>query len=57
MNMPCRLATQQSVSSTRTRDLRNATINRPLWTLAAPTLVGWADTRHLDGAQRGEFGA
>lgn len=57
MDMLYRLATQQSVSATRTWDLGNAAINRLLWTPEALTLVGWADTRHLDGAQRDEFGA
>jgi len=57
MDMLYRLATQQSVSAPRTWDLGNAAINRLLWTPEALTLVGWADTRHLDGEQHDEFGA
>jgi probable phosphoglycerate mutase len=57
MDMLYRLATQQSVSAPRTWELGNTAINRLLWTPEALTLVGWSDTRHLDGAQRDEFGA
>ena len=57
MDMLYRLATQQSVSAPRTWALGNTAINRLLWTPEGLTLVGWSDTRHLDGAQRDEFGA
>ncbi len=57
MDMLYRLATQQSVSAPRTWELGNTAINRLLWTPEALTLVGWSDTRHLDGEQRDEFGA
>ena len=57
LDMLYRLATQQSVSAPRTWQLGNTAINRLLWTPQALTLVGWADTRHLDGAERDEFGA
>lgn len=57
LDMLYRLATQQSVSAPRTWELGNTAINRLLWTPDALTLVGWADTRHLDGTQRDEFGA
>jgi probable phosphoglycerate mutase len=57
MDMLYRLATQQSVSAPRTWALGNAAINRLLWTPDGLTLVGWSDTRHLDGEQRDEFGA
>jgi probable phosphoglycerate mutase len=57
MDMLYRLATRQSVSAPRTWELGNTAINRLLWTPDALTLVGWSDTRHLDGAQRDEFGA
>ena len=57
MDMLYRLATQQSVSAPRTWALGNAAINRLLWTPDGLTLVGWSDTRHLDGEQREEFGA
>jgi probable phosphoglycerate mutase len=56
MDMLYRLATQQSVSAPRTWALGNTAINRLLWTPDALTLVGWSDTRHLDGEQRDEFG-
>jgi probable phosphoglycerate mutase len=45
-----RLATGQDIESPRTWDLGNAAINRLLWTPDGLTLVGWADTRHLDAA-------
>jgi len=48
LDMLYRLATQQDVGAPRTWELGNATINRLLWTPDALTLVGWADTRHLD---------
>jgi probable phosphoglycerate mutase len=57
LDMLYRLATQQSVSAPRTWELGNTAINRLLWTPDALTLVGWADTRHLDQATRDEFGA
>ena len=57
MDMLYRMATQQSVSAPRTWALGNAAINRLLWTPEGLTLVGWSDTRHLDGEQRDEFGA
>ncbi len=57
MDMLYRLATQQSVSAPRSWELGNTAINRLLWTPEGLTLVGWSDTRHLDGEQRDEFGA
>ncbi|MDR7308139.1 histidine phosphatase family protein [Rhodoferax saidenbachensis] len=48
MDMLYRLATQQELHAARTWELGNAAINRLLWTPDALTLVGWADTRHLD---------
>jgi probable phosphoglycerate mutase len=48
LDMLYRLATQQDVGAPRTWELGNAAINRLLWTPDALTLVGWADTRHLD---------
>lgn len=44
-----RLSTGQSLLAPRTWELPNAAINRLLWTPDALTLVGWADTRHLEG--------
>jgi probable phosphoglycerate mutase len=43
-----RAATGQEVQAPRTWQLGNAAINRLLWTPAGLSLVGWADTRHLD---------
>ena len=43
-----RLATRQDIQAPRTWQLANAAINRLLWTPDALTLVGWADTRHLE---------
>ena len=57
LDMLYRLATQQSVSAPRSWDLGNTAINRLLWTPEGMSLVGWSDTRHLDGEQRDEFGA
>jgi probable phosphoglycerate mutase len=48
MDMLYRLATRQTVSASRTWELGNTAINRLLWTPDGLTLVGWADTRHLD---------
>jgi 2,3-bisphosphoglycerate-dependent phosphoglycerate mutase len=50
MDMLYRLATRQELHAPRTWELGNAAINRLLWTPHALTLVGWADTRHLDEA-------
>jgi probable phosphoglycerate mutase len=50
MDMLYRLATQQDVRAPRTWELGNTAINRLLWTPDGLTLVGWADTRHLDEA-------
>jgi probable phosphoglycerate mutase len=48
MDMLYRLATQQELHAPRTWELGNAAINRLLWTPDALTLVGWADTSHLN---------
>ena len=50
MDVLYRLATQQSLSSPRTWELGNTAINRLLWTPESLTIVGWSDTRHLEGA-------
>jgi probable phosphoglycerate mutase len=44
-----RAATGQTVQAPCTWHLGNAAINRLLWTPQGLTLVGWSDTRHLDG--------
>ncbi|WP_287985373.1 histidine phosphatase family protein [Diaphorobacter sp.] len=49
-----RLATGQELQAPRTWQLANAAINRLLWTPEGLTLVGWADTQHLDMATRDE---
>jgi probable phosphoglycerate mutase len=49
-----RMATRQEIQAPRTWQLSNAAINRLLWTPDGLTLVGWADTRHLDNAARDE---
>ena len=43
-----RLATGQEVNAPRTWELPNAAINRLLWTPDSLTVVGWADTQHLE---------
>ena len=43
-----RLATRLEVQAPRTWQLTNAAINRLLWTPQGLTLVGWADTGHLE---------
>ena len=49
-----RLATRQDIQAPRTWQLSNAAINRLLWTPDGLSLVGWADTQHLDNAARDE---
>ena len=49
-----RLATGQGLQAPRTWQLTNTAINRLLWTPGTLTLVGWADTQHLDDAGRDE---
>jgi len=50
-----RAATRQDIQAPRTWQLANAAINRLLWTEdGGLTLVGWADTQHLDNASRDE---
>jgi 3-hydroxy-D-aspartate aldolase len=47
-------ATGQDIQAPRTWQLGNAAINRLLWTPEGLSLVGWADTQHLDNAVRDE---
>jgi len=54
MDMLYRLATGQELQAPRTWHLGNAAINRLLWTPEGFTLVGWADTTHLDQGMRDE---
>ena len=48
MDVLYRAATHQEIQSPRTWALGNAAINRLLWTTQGLSLVGWADTRHLE---------
>lgn len=54
MDVLYRAATGQELQAPRTWQLTNAAINRLLWTGDGLTLVGWADTQHLDDATRDE---
>jgi probable phosphoglycerate mutase len=49
-----RLATGQAIEAPRAWPLGNTAINRLLWTPESLTLVGWADTRHLEEEARDE---
>jgi len=49
MDILYRAATRQDIQAPRTWALDNTAINRLLWTPQGFTLVGWADTQHLDG--------
>jgi len=56
MDVLYRLATRQHLQAARTWQLPNAAINRLLWSPGSGlTLVGWADTGHLDIAARDEL--
>ena len=57
MDMLYRLATGQELQAPRTWHLGNAAINRLLWTPEGFTLVGWADTTHLEEATLDEGSA
>ena len=48
MDVLYRAATRLGIQAPRTWALGNAAINRLLWTPEGFTLVGWADTHHLD---------
>lgn len=50
-----RAATRVDLRAPRSWQLGNASINRLLHTPQGLTLVGWADTGHLDGAVHDEF--
>jgi len=50
-----RAATRQDIQAPRTWQLGNAAINRLLWTHGhGLSMVGWADTQHLEHATRDE---
>lgn len=48
MDVLYRAATRLDIQAPRTWALGNAAINRLLWTPEGFSLVGWADTQHLD---------
>ena len=48
MDVLYRAATRLDIQAPRTWALGNTAINRLLWTPEGFTLVGWADTQHLD---------
>lgn len=52
-----RAATGQGLQAPRTWELGNAAINRLLWTPDGFTLVGWADTQHLQDESLDETSA
>ena len=54
LDMLYRLATGLELQAPRTWLVTNASINRLLWTPQGLTLVGWADTQHLDTGSRDE---
>ena len=54
MDILYRLATGQELQAPRSWQLGNAAINRLLWTPEGFTLVGWSDTRHLEGSELDE---
>lgn len=47
MDLLYRAATGQDLRAPRTWQLGNTAVNRLLWTSQSLTLVGWADTQHL----------
>jgi 2,3-bisphosphoglycerate-dependent phosphoglycerate mutase len=47
-----RAATRLELQAPRTWALGNTAINRMLWSPQGFTLVGWADTQHLDDDAR-----
>ena len=49
MDVLYRAATRLDIQAPRTWSLGNTAINRLLWTPQGFSLVGWADTQHLDG--------
>ncbi len=52
-----RLATNMELQAPRTWQLGNTAVNRLLWTPQGLSLVGWADTSHLEDASLDEVSA
>lgn len=50
-----RAATGQDLQAPRTWEVTNTAVNRLLWTPQALSLVGWADTSHLDDTSLDEI--
>lgn len=57
MDQLYRAATGQDLQAPRTWELGNTAVNRLLWTPDGLSLVGWADTSHLDDSTLDEFSA
>jgi probable phosphoglycerate mutase len=57
MDVLYRAATRLDIQAPRTWALGNAAINRLLWTPQGFTLVGWADTNHLESGALDETSA
>ena len=57
MDVLYRAATRLDLQAPRTWQLPNTAVNRLLWTPEGLSLVGWADTTHLDGHSRDEITA
>ena len=55
MDVLYRAATRLDVQAARTWQLPNTAVNRLLWTPEGLSLVGWADTTHLDGQSLDEL--
>jgi len=54
MDILYRAATGLDLQAPRTWDLTNTAVNRLLWTPQGLSLVGWADTSHIDGPAQDE---
>ena len=54
MDILYRAATRLDLQAPRTWDLTNTAVNRLLWTPQGLSLVGWADTSHIDDTARDE---
>lgn len=57
MDVLYRAATRLDLQAPRTWQLPNTAVNRLLWTPQGLSLVGWADTAHLEGRSRDETSA
>lgn len=57
MDQLYRAATGQDLQAPRTWQLGNTAVNRLLWTPQGLSLVGWADTSHLDDSTLDEISA